>query len=162
MIENLTIFNAGDGISAPDLNENFEKLRVQTNHNESDITYIANTALKIDGSNVTDETVAQFNRSLTVTLPTSGVSNLSDNKEHFLAPTGDCTLNVPVIAQGDQFSHTINIAVQGSNNGVTLMENGTPITRHLLNGENVDTTLPYNLLLLYNHLDGHWYFYISQ
>lgn len=158
----MIIFAAGEGIPAPDLNTNFDQLRTQSNKNESDITTIENTSLKVDGSNITDETVAAFNRSITVTLPSSGASTLTDNAEHFLAPTGDCTLTVPVIAQGDQYSHTINIAVQGSNHSVTLMEGSTVITRHLLNGENVDTTLPYNLLLLYNHLDGHWYFYISQ
>ena len=159
---NMKIFHAGEGISAPDLNDNFDALKTQTNQNESDITTIANTSLKVDGSNITDQTVEAFNRSITVTLPTTGTANLTDNAEHFLAPAGNCTLNVPAVAQGDQFSHTINIAVQGSAFSVTLMENGSLITRHLLNGENVDTTLPYNLLLMYNHSDGHWYYYISQ
>ena len=137
-------------------------MRAQSNSNEARITNIENTALRIDGSNVTDETVEAFNRNIVVTLGTSGVMSLTDNAEHFLAPTGNCYLDTPVIAQGDQYSHTINIAVQGSNYGVTLRENGQAITRHLLNGENVNTTLPYNLLLMYNHLDGHWYNYISQ
>lgn len=158
----MVVFNAGEGIPAPDLNANFDTLRTQSTANEAKITNIENTALRIDGSNVTDATVAAFNRNETVTLATSGASLLTDNAEHFLAPTGDCDLTVPVIAQGDLYSHTINIAIQGSNYGVTLYEGGTAITRHLLNGENVDTTLPYNILLMYNHLDGHWYYYISQ
>lgn len=161
-LPNMKIFNAGDGISAPDLNYNFDALKDQTNQNESNITTISNTALRIDGSNVSDATVQAFNRNTVVTLETSGIMSLTDNAEHFLAPAGDCYLDTPVVAQNDQYSHTINIAVQGSNYGVTLRENGQPITRHLLNGENVDTTLPYNLLLMYNHLDGHWYYYISQ
>ena len=158
----MNVFNAGEGIPAPDLNDNFDMLRTQSNTNESRITNIENTALRIDGSNVDDATVAAFNRNEVVTLATSGASLLTDNAEHFLAPTGNCDLTVPVISQGDLYSHTINIAIQGSNYGVTLYEGGTAITRHLLNGENVDTTLPYNILLMYNHLDGHWYYYISQ
>lgn len=158
----MIVFNAGEGIPAPDLNANFDTLRTQSNANEANITNIENTALRIDGSNVTDATVAAFNRNEIVTLGTSGVLSLTDNAEHFLAPSGDCYLDTPVIAQGDLYSHTINIAIQGSNYGVTPRENGQAITRHLLNGENVDTTLPYNLLLMYNHLDGHWYYYISQ
>lgn len=158
----MNVFNAGEGIPAPELNANFDNLKTESNSNEARITDIENTALRIDGSNVTDATVEAFNRSITVTLPTSGTATLTDNAEHFLAPTADCYLDTPVIAQGDLYSHTINIAVQGSNYGVTLREGGQAITRHLLNGENVDTTLPYNLLLMFNHLDGHWYYYISQ
>lgn len=159
---NMIIFNAGEGISAPDLNTNFDNLKNQTNQNESDITTISNTALKIDGSNVSDATVAAFNRSITVTLPSSGTSNLTDNAEHFLAPTGNCTLNLPAVTQGDQFSHTVNIAVQGSNFSVTVLANGAAVTTHLLNDISVNTQAPYNLLFMYNHLDGKWYYYISQ
>lgn len=158
----MIIFSAGDGISAPDLNTNFDQLRTQSNNNEASINNIENTCLKIDGTNISDATVEAFNRSIVVTLSSSGTSNLTDNAEHFLAPTGNCTLNVPAVTQGDQFSHTINIAVQGSAYSVSLLENGALITRHLLNYENIDTTLPYNILLLYNHSDGHWYYYISQ
>lgn len=158
----MTIFVAGEGIPAPDLNTNFDQLKTQSNQNESDIITIENTALRIDGSNIDDATIAAFNRNITVTLPTTGSSTLTDNAEHFLAPAGNCTLNMPSVAQGDQYSHTINVAVQGSNFSVTLKEDGQIITRHLLNGENVNTTLPYNLLLMYNHSDGHWYYYISQ
>lgn len=158
----MIIFNAGEGISAPDLNTNFDNLKDQSNQNESDITTINNTALKVDGSNVSSATVAAFNRNITVTLSTSGASNLTDNAEHFLAPTGDCILNLPAVAQGDQYSHTVNIAVQGSNYGVEVRYNGIPVTKHLLNDVSVDTTAPYNILLMYNHLDGDWYYYISQ
>lgn len=158
----MNVFNAGEGIPAPELNANFDNLKTESNSNEARILNIENTALRIDGSNVSDATVEAFNRNTIVTLGTSGVMSLTDNAEHFLAPTGDCYLDTPIIAVGDSYSHTINIAVQGSNYGVTLREGGQAITRHLLNGENVDTTLPYNLLLMYNHLDGHWYYYISQ
>lgn len=159
---NMIIFNAGEGISAPDLNTNFNNLKNQTNQNESDITTITNTALRIDGSNVSDATVAAFNRNIIVTLSGSGTSNLTDNAEHFLAPTGNCTLNLPSVTQGDGFSHTVNIAVMGSNFGVTVKYNGSAVTTHLLNDTSVNTTAPYNLLYMYNHIDGKWYYYLTQ
>lgn len=161
-IPGLIQFYAGDGISAPDLNTNFELLRTQSNANEASITNLENTCLRIDGTNISDATVAAFNRSLVATLPGTGTSSLLDNTEHFLEPTGNCSLEVPSITPGDLYSHTINVVVQGSNYTVTLLENGVVITRHLLNYENIDTTLPYNIFLVYNHSDGHWYYYISQ
>ena len=156
-IDNLVIFHAGEGISAPDLNQNFEDLRVAVNINESGIDDIATNALKVDGTNVTDATVAAFNRSPVVILGTSGTLQLTDNAEHFLAPTGDCTLVFPTITPGDNITHTINVAVQGSNYGVSH-----GLTHHLLYDSTVDTTAPYNLLFMYNHSDGNWYYYLTQ
>ena len=158
----MIVFAAGDGISAPDLNDNFEELRTQSNRNESDIATLDATTLKVDGTNVDDATVAAFNRNITVTLASSGTSNLTDNAEHFLAPTADCTLNLPAVAQGDQYSHTVNIAVQGSSYVVHLKYNGNNVTKHLLSDNAVDTTAPYNIFLMYNHIDGDWYYYVTQ
>lgn len=150
-------FYAGEGISAPDLNDNFDELRTQSNANEDGIADIEDNALKKDGTNVTDATVAAFNRSVAITLGTSGTLQLTDNADHFLAPTGDCTLVFPPVTQGDGISHTINVAVQGSNYGVTHN-----LTHHLLYDSTVDTTAPYNLLFVYNHSDGNWYYYLTQ
>ena len=156
-IDNLIQFNAGEGISAPDLNQNFEDLRVATNTNEAGITNIGANALRVDGTNVTDATVAAFNRSVVVTLGTSGTLQLTDNADHFLAPTGNCTLVFPTITPGDNISHTINVAVQGSN---YIVNHG--LTHHLLYDSTVDTTAPYNLLFMYNHSDSNWYYYLTQ
>lgn len=156
-VDNLVIFNAGEGVSAPDLNQNFEDLRVQSNTNESGINDIEANALRIDGSNVTDALVNEFNRMPVVVLGTSGTLQLTDNADHFLAPTGNCTLTFPTIPQGDTHSHTINVAVQGSNYSVTHN-----LTHHLLNDLSVDTTAPYNLLFMYNYSDGNWYYYLTQ
>lgn len=153
----MILFYAGEGISAPDLNDNFDNLKTQSNINESGINDIDTNALRVDGSNVTDTTVAAFNRSVVVTLGTSGSLQLTDNADHFLAPTGNCTLIFPTITPGDNISHTINVAVQGSN---YIVDHG--LTHHLLYDSTVDTTAPYNLLFMYNHSDGNWYYYLTQ
>lgn len=153
----MILFYAGEGISAPDLNTNFDGLKTQSNTNESGINDIDANALRVDGSNVTDTTVAAFNRSVVVTLGTSGSLQLTDNADHFLAPTGNCTLIFPTITPGDNISHTINVAVQGSN---YIVDHG--LTHHLLYDSTVDTTAPYNLLFMYNHSDGNWYYYLTQ
>lgn len=150
-------FFAGEGISAPDINTNFDNLKTQSNINESGINDIDTNALRVDGTNVSDATVAAFNRSVVVTLGTSGALQLTDNADHFLAPTGNCTLVFPTITPGDNISHTINVAVQGSN---YIVNHG--LTHHLLYDSTVDTTEPYNLLFMYNHSDGNWYYYLTQ
>lgn len=155
----MIIFNAGEGISAPDLNTNFDNLKTQSNTNESGIADIDTNALRVDGTNVSDATVAAFNRSVVVTLGTSGSLQLTDNADHFLAPTGNCTLVFPTIDPNEnpKISHTINVAVQGSN---YIVNHG--LSNHLLYDSTVDTTAPYNLLFMYNHSDGNWYYYLTQ
>ena len=153
----LNIFQAGKGINATKVNDNFAEVQQQANDNESDITTISNTALLKDGSNLTQTIVDDFQQQTPIILATtSGTITLTDNRAHFLALTGNGTIDLPTPAS-DQYSHTITLTVQGSAYSLDL---GT--LYHLYNDLNIDTTETYNVLYIYNKIDGNWYYSITQ
>lgn len=156
-MEELNVFKAGNGINCTKLNENFEKVRQQANSNETELTKIDSTALRKDGSNLTQDIVNDFKKDYPVTLETSGEISLDDNKAYFLTLTGNGTIKLPTV-QTDQLSHTITVVVQGSEFSLDL---GT--TYHLVqNPSYVDLSNPYSVLYIYNKIDNKWYYCLTQ
>lgn len=153
----LNVFQAGKGINATKVNANFAEVQQQANDNESNITTIANTALLKDGSNLTQTIIDEFQQQTPIILATtSGTITLTDNCAHFLELTGNGTIALPTPAS-DQYSHTITLTVQGGQYSLDL---GT--VYHLYNDLLIDTTQTYNVLYVYNKIDGNWYYSITQ
>lgn len=150
------VFEAGKGINAVKINANFAELQSQTNTNETDISNLANTALLKDGSNITPSLVATFQQQTPNILSRSGTISLADNTANFLTLTGNGTISLPTVPN-DQYSHTISLVVAGSSRSLGL---GT--TYHLYNNLDIDTTKTYNVLYIYNKLDNHWYYSLTQ
>lgn len=150
------VFEAGKGINAEKINANFAELQSQTNINETDIGNLANTALLKDGSNITPSLVATFNQQTPNVLSRSGTISLADNTANFLTLTGNGTISLPAVPN-DQYSHTISLVVAGGSYSLGL---GT--IYHLYNNLDIDTTKTYNVLYIYNKLDNHWYYSLTQ
>jgi len=150
------VFEAGKGINAVKINANFAELQSQTNTNETDIGNLANTALLKDGSNITPSLVATFNQQTPNILSADGTISLADNTANFLTLTGNGTISLPTVPN-DQYSHTISLVVAGGSYSLGL---GT--TYHLYNNLDIDTTKTYNVLYIYNKLDNHWYYSLTQ
>ena len=150
------VFEAGKGINAVKINANFAELQSQTNINETDISNLANTALLKDGSNITPSLVATFQQQTPNILSRSGTISLADNTANFLTLTGNGAISLPTVPN-DQYSHTISLVVAGSSRSLGL---GT--TYHLYNNLDIDTTKTYNVLYIYNKLDNHWYYSLTQ
>lgn len=154
----LNIFQAGKGINATKLNANFSEVQQQANTNENNINIIANTALKKDGSNLTQTIIDDFQKQTPVVLTNqSGTISLTDNKVYFLSLSGNSTIVLPTIAN-DQYSHTIVLYVSG-HSGYSL-DLGT--TNHFFNYSYADTRNPYSVMYIYNKLDNNWYYSITQ
>lgn len=155
----LNIFQAGKGINATKVNANFAEVQQQANDNESNITTIGNTALLKDGSNLTQTIVDDFQKQTPIILTTtSGTITLTDNRVHFLSPTGNGTIDLPSPAV-DQYSHTIVLIVEPSNYSLDV---GSGTVGTISSQFNIDTTLPYNVLYVFNKIDQHWYYGLSQ
>lgn len=153
----LNVFEAGKGINAVKINDNFSQLQTQSNSNENAINNIASTALLKDGSNITQSIVDQFQQETPIVLENqSGTISLTDNRAHFLSLSDNATIQLPTIPN-DQYSHTISLTVQGSSYSLGL---GT--TYHLYNDLAINTTQTYNVLYIYNKIDNHWYYSITQ
>lgn len=151
-------FQAGKGINCVKLNENFDDLQQKSNNNENAINTIDTESLKKDGSNLTQDIVVDFQKQVPIILSGSGNIYLTDNRAHFLTLTGNNTNKIVLPAvTADQYSHTINLVVQGSAYALNL---GT--TYHLYNDLSVDTTQTYNVLYIYNKIDEHWYYSLTQ
>lgn len=150
------VFEAGKGINAVKINANFAELQSQTNTNETDIGNLANTALLKDGSNITPSLVATFQQQTPNILSADGTISLTDNTANFLTLTGNGTISLPAVAS-DQYTHTISLVVAGGSYSLGL---GT--TYHLYNNLAIDTTKTYNVLYIYNKLDNHWYYSLTQ
>lgn len=155
----LNIFQAGKGINATKVNANFAEVQQETNSNESAITNIANNALWNDGTNLTQAIVDDFQKQNPIVLTTtSGSISLTDNRVHYLSPTGNGTIVLPIPAV-DQYSHTIVLIVEPSNYSLDV---GSGTAGTISSQFNIDTTLPYNVLYVFNKIDQHWYYSISQ
>lgn len=156
----MNIFQAGKGINATKINDNFSQLQNQTNTNETNINTIANTALLKDGSNLTQSIVNDFNSSEPIVLESSGTISLTDNRVHYLTLTAnnDNKIQLPSISS-DSFSHTIVLIVAPSNYSLNIAEDtygtiGSPVL--------LDSTLTYSVMYVYNKIDNHWYYTVSQ
>ena len=152
----LHIFEAGKGINATKINDNFSQVQSQSNTNETAINNIASTALLKDGSNLTQSAINTFQQQTPNILSTSGTISLTDNTANFLTLTGNGIISLPAVAS-DQYSHTISLVVDGGSYSLGL---GT--TYHLYNNLDIDTTKTYNVLYIYNKLDNHWYYSLTQ
>ena len=152
----MNVFEAGKGINAVKINANFSELQNQTNTNETDIGNLASTALLKDGSNITQALVATFQQQTPNVITDDGTITLTDNSANFLTLTGNGTISLPAVAP-DQYSHTISLVVAGGSYSLGL---GT--TYHLYNNLDIDTTQTYNVLYIYNKLDNHWYYSLTQ
>jgi hypothetical protein len=155
-MENLWDFYAGKGINCNKINENFAEVQNQSNTNETEINNIASTALLKDGSNLTQSAIDTFQQQTPNILSTDGTISLTDNTANFLTLTGNGTISLPAVAP-DQYSHTISLVVAGGSYSLDL---GT--TYHLYNNLDIDTTQTYNVLYVYNKLDNHWYYSLTQ
>ena len=152
----LNIFEAGKGINATKINDNFSQVQNQSNTNETAINNSASTALLKDGSNLTQSAINTFQQQTPNILSTDGTISLADNTANFLTLTGNGTISLPTVAS-DQYSHTISLVVAGGSYSLGL---GT--TYHLYNNLDIDTTQTYNVLYIYNKLDNHWYYSLTQ
>ena len=154
----LHIFEAGKGINAEKINDNFSQVQTQSNTNETAINNIADTALLKDGSNLTQSAINTFQQQTVNVITGDGTISLADNPTvaNFLTLTGNGTISLPTGAS-DQYSHTISLVVAGGPYSLGL---GT--TYHLYNNLDIDTTKTYNVLYIYNKLDNHWYYSLTQ
>jgi hypothetical protein len=149
-------FQAGKGVNVTKLNSNFNEVVQKANTNEEKLVDIANKSLLKDGSNLTQTIVEDFNRHEPIYLSGSGTKTLTDNRTHYLTPTGNVTISLPTPAN-DMMSHTIVLLVQGSNYTVTL---GTG--KYLSSPGELKPTKPYQVLYVYNKLDKTWYYCLGQ
>lgn len=152
----LNIFETGKGINAVKINDNFSQVQNQSNTNETAINNIASTALLKDGSNLTQSAINTFQQQTPNILSADGTISLADNTANFLTLTGNGTISLPAVTS-DQYSHTISLVVAGGSYSLGL---GT--TYHLYNNLDIDTTQTYNVLYIYNKLDNHWYYSLTQ
>ena len=158
--QDLHVFSAGKGINQAKINYNFAELQQETNTNETAINNIANTALLKDGSNLTQDIVDDFQKQTPIILSGNGDINLTDNKVHFLTLTNNnsnrVVLPTPV---SDNYSHTIVLIVQGSAFSLNVA-NGT--AGHLYNDTSVNKANTYSVMYIYNKIDNHWYYSLTQ
>lgn len=152
----LNIFEAGKGINAVKINDNFSQVQNQSNTNETAINNIASTALLKDGSNLTQSAINTFQQQTPNILSTAGTISLTDNTANFLTLTGNGTISLPAVAS-DQYSHTITLVVEGGSYSLGL---GT--VKHLYNPIVIDTTKTYNVMYIYNKIDNSWYYSLTQ
>lgn len=162
-LSDLWVFQQGKGINQEKLNENFSELQQKSNTNEKKINDIGNTALLADGSNLTTEIVEDFQKQTPVIINGEGDIVLADNSSIFLTLTGNNNNKIvlPTISP-DQFSHTINLTVDGS--AYSLDISTATANHHLYNSISypIDPTKTYNVLFIYNKIDGYWYYNITQ
>ena len=155
----LNIFEAGKGINAVKINDNFSQVQSQSNTNETAINNIASTALLKDGSNLTQSAINTFRQQTPRILRSSGTISLLDNTANFLTLTGNGTIKLPAVAS-DQYSHTISLVVAGGSYSLDIQT--ATGGKHLYNDLSIDPTQTYNVLFVYNKLDNSWYYSITQ
>jgi len=156
----MNVFQAGKGINATKINDNFSQLQTQTNSNETTINNVANNALLKDGSNLTQSIVNDFQKQTPIVLSTDGTIALTDNRVHYLTLTGNNTnkVQLPTISS-DSYSHTVVLIVEGSNYSLDYA-NGT--AGSIGNPILLDGTLTYSIMYIYNKIDNKWYYNVTQ
>lgn len=152
-------FEAGKGINALKINENFTEVMDLANANETALLGIEQTALRKDGTNLTQEIVDDFKKDEPIVLNNAGDILLTDNRSHFLILTGNGAIVLPTVLT-DQFSHTITLVVQPTEFSLTLDKNQSAGVLGT-NTEIIETD-PFSVLYVYNKIDKKWYYYISQ
>lgn len=153
-------FEAGKGINALKINENFTEVMDLANSNETALSQLSQTALLKDGSNLSQDVVDKFKQDEPVVLENRlGDIALTDNKTHFLSLSGNGKIILPNIAD-DQFSHTITLIVDGGSYTLDASNGGS--LPQILTKSNVDVSKPYNILYIYHKVHKTWYYYISQ
>jgi hypothetical protein len=156
-------FSAGKGINQEKLNENFAELQQKSNTNERNINNLANTALLLDGSNLTSSIVEDFQKQTPNIISGDGDIVLTDNSSNFLTLTGNNNNKIilPTISP-DEYSHTINLTVQGS--AYSLDINTATGGHHLYNSITypINALRTFNVLYIYNKIDGFWYYSVTQ
>lgn len=153
------IFSAGKGINCIKLNQNFADLQTKSNTNETQINNIATNSLKKDGSNVTQSVVDAFNTVTPVVLTNqSGTITLQDNTPYYISLSGDAVLDTMPIVAPDGISHTITAVIQCNNYSFDM----SVIHGTLGSVISIDTTKDYQVMFIYNKIDGYWYYSIGQ
>lgn len=152
-------FEAGKGINALKINENFTEVMDLANANETALLHIEQTALRKDGRNLTQDIVDEFKKDEPIILNGRGDVILTDNRSHFLTLTGNGTIVLPTVLT-DQFSHTITLVVQPTQFSLTLDKKQSAVVLGT-NTEIIETD-PFSVLYVYNKIDKKWYYYISQ
>lgn len=150
-------FEAGKGINAVKINENFTEVMDLANANETALLQLSQTALLKDGSNLTQDVIDKFKQDEPIVLENrQGDIVLTDNKTHFLSLSGAGKIVLPTVLT-DQFSHTITLIVDGSSYSLDLGSTNVILTKG-----DVDVAKPYNVLYIYHKVHRAWYYYISQ
>lgn len=150
-------FEAGKGINAVKINENFTEVVDLANANETTLLQLSQTALLKNGSNLTQDIVDEFKKDEPVVLENrQGDIVLTDNKTHFLSLSGAGTIVLPSVAD-DQFSHTITLIVDGSSYSLNLGSANAILTKG-----DVNVAKTYSVLYIYHKIHRAWYYYISQ
>ena len=115
--------------------------------------------MRIDGSNMTQDMVNAFQQQTPIVLSKSGNINLTDNSVHFLTLTGNGQVVLPSTPILDNYSHTIILIVKGHSYTFNY-SNGT--SGHLYNDLNVNPANTYSVMYIYNKIDNHWYYSVTQ
>lgn len=150
-------FEAGKGINAVKINENFTEVVDLANANETALLQLSQTALLKDGSNLSQDVVDEFKQDEPIVLENrQGDIALTDNKTHFLSLVGAGNIVLPNVLT-DQFSHTIVLIVQGSDYSLYV---GTD--KKIYSYDEIDTTKTYSVLYIWNKIDKSWYSSITQ
>lgn len=150
-------FEAGKGINAVKINENFTEVIDLANANETALLQLSQTALLKDGSNLSQDVVDKFKQDELIVLENrQGDIVLTDNKTHFLSLSGAGKIVLPTVLT-DQFSHTITLIVDGSSYSLDLGSTNVILTKG-----DVDVAKTYNVLYIYHKVHRAWYYYISQ
>lgn len=153
------IFSAGKGINCIKLNQNFADMQNKSNTNETQINNIATNSLKTDGSNITQDIVDAFN-TITPTVLTnqSGTITLQDNTQYYISLSGNATLGTMPVVGSDNISHTIIVVIEPNNNSFDI----SIVGRSLGSGITINTAYAYQIMFIFNKIDGYWYYCIGQ
>lgn len=152
----LNVFEAGKGINANKLNENFDLCKIDANANEAELVQIATDSLKKDGSNLTQEVIDAFNQTDANEIIGNGVITLDDNSVNFITLEANSEILLPVVPS-DNLSHTIVAVIAGGSFSLNL---GT--SKYLVQNLLLDISQPYSVLYVYNKLDNSWYYCLTQ
>lgn len=156
--QTLYVFSAGKGINAVKINYNFAELQQDTNTNETLINTIDAQALKKDGSNLSQSIVDDFNTVTPIVLTNqSSTISLQDNKSYYISLSGNASVSLPTIVN-DNISHTITAVVVPNSWSFNLSATHGTLGSLLY----VNAVLPYQVMFIYNKIDGYWYYSLGQ